>query len=73
MKIYYYDIANNNLEIKAVEKIHFAENNIIVETNNSYCWLQEPKNLDFFYCSILYELTENQIKKLKNKIESNDK
>lgn len=69
MKIYSYDIANNNLEIEAVEKIHLAKNNVIVETNESYFWLNESNVLGFFYCSTLYELTENQIEKIKNKIE----
>jgi hypothetical protein len=70
VKIYSYDIANNNLEIETVEKIHFAKNNVIAETNDSYFWLNETNILDFFYYSSLYELTENQIKKLKNKIKS---
>lgn len=67
MKIYSYNLEDNNLEIEVVEKIHFTKNNVIFETKEFYCF--RTNVLELSYCSTIYELTENQIKKLKNKIE----
>ena len=69
MKIYYYDFSKNRLIKQTIEEMSLINDSFVFESKDFYFWNQEIYMINPCGFTSLYELTNKQIEKIKNKIE----